>query len=196
MDTMIIIDDILISEDILHKEFVCDLSQCKGGCCVEGDAGAPLEPHELDEVKKAFEIVKSEMSADALDVVSKEGTHTFDEDYTHVTPIIGTGICVYGYYDQTGTVKCLIEKAHSEGKLDFKKPMSCHLYPIVQSKTDAAVLLNYLPRPTLCAPACKLGEKLKVPVYAFLKEPLIRKFGKDFYDTLEEVALEYQKSFD
>lgn len=185
---MIIIDDILVSEDILEKEFVCDLKKCKGGCCVEGDAGAPLEKKELKEIKKAFEIVKHEMSSEALAVVEEQGTYTRDEDYQFVTPIIGNGICVYGYYDEQGIVKCLIEKAYYEGKTKFKKPISCHLYPILFSKTSEYDYLNYQPRKSLCAPACKLGEKLKIPVFKFLKEPLIRKFGEDFYNCIEEIA--------
>jgi len=184
---MIIIDDILISEDILEKQFVCDLSKCKGGCCVEGDAGAPLTEEELHEVENAFNEIKNEMTPAARAEVKKSGTHTLDDDFTFVTPIVDDGICVYGYYDNKGVVKCLIEKAHSEGRLSFKKPISCHLFPILYTKTETAEFINYQPRETLCAPACKLGETLKVPVYQFLKEPLIRKFGEDWFTALEHI---------
>lgn len=187
---MIIIDDILISEDILSKKFVCDLSQCKGGCCVEGDAGAPLEKHELAEVKKAFKKVKGEMSPVALAEVKKSGVYLLDDDHTYVTPIIGDGICVYGYYNNKGVVKCLIEKAHNEGKLSFKKPISCHLFPVLHTKTESSEFINYQPRKELCAAACTLGDVLQVPVYEFLKEPLIRKFGEKFYDAMDHIAKE------
>ncbi len=187
---MIIIDDVLVADDILNKQFVCDLNSCKGGCCVEGDAGAPLEKHELKEVEKAFAEIKNEMSLEAIAEVTKNGTHTLDDDYTYVTPIVNDGICVYGTYDKQGIVKCLIEKAYNEGRLSFKKPISCHLFPILYTKNESAEFINYQPREKLCAPACSLGEQLKVPVYKFLKEPLIRKFGEEWYGALEHIAEE------
>lgn len=188
---MIIIDDILVSEDIVEKRFVCDLTSCKGGCCVEGDAGAPLHKDELKEIKKAFKEIKNEMSPEALAEVKRLGTHTTDEDFTYVTPTVGDGICVYGYHDEQGIVKCLIEKAHNEGRLSFKKPITCHLFPILHTKTDEAEFLNYQPRETLCKAACTLGEKLKVPAYVFLKEPLIRKYGEGFYNALDTISKEH-----
>ena len=187
---MIIVDDILVSDNILDKKFVCDLTQCKGGCCVEGDAGAPLEAHELKEVEKAYAAVQHEMSIEAIAEVERHGAHVQDADYTHVTPIVNDGICVYGYYDNKGIVKCLIEKANREGRLSFKKPISCHLFPILYTKSESAEFLNYQPREKLCAPACVLGEKLQVPVYQFLKEPLIRKFGEEWFDALEHIDKE------
>ncbi len=188
---MIIIDDILVSEDIVEKRFVCDLTSCKGGCCVEGDAGAPLNKDELKEVKKAFKEIKGEMSAEALAEVKRVGTHTTDDDFTYVTPTVGDGICVYGYHDEQGIVKCLIEKAHREGRISFKKPITCHLFPILHTKTDEAEFLNYQPRETLCKAACTLGEKLQVPAYVFLKEPLIRKYGEGFYNALDTISKEH-----
>lgn len=193
MDAMIIVDDVLVSNDILDKQFVCDLTQCKGGCCVEGDAGAPLTKDELAEVHTAFEEIKAEMSPEALAEVKKNGTHTRDDDFTYVTPVINEGICVYGYYDDKGIVKCLIEKANREGRLSFKKPISCHLFPILYTKNETAEFINYQPRKKLCAPACKLGEKLQVPVYQFLKEPLIRKFGEEWFNALEHIDKEMRE---
>ncbi len=184
---MIIVDDVLVADEILNKQFICDLTRCKGGCCVEGDAGAPLEKEELKEVKAAFSVIKDEMTEAALKEVEQTGTHTIDDDYSYVTPTVGNGICVYGYYDEQGIVKCLIEKAYNEGKIAFKKPISCHLFPILYTQTPAAEFLNYEPRKKLCAPACSLGEKLQVPVYQFLKEPLIRKFGEDWFNALEHI---------
>jgi hypothetical protein len=185
---MIIIDDILISDDILEEEFVCHLEKCKGGCCVDGDAGAPLAKNEIKKVKEVFKHVKHEMSEEALAEVKRVGTHTTDEDFGYVTPVVNGGICVYGYSDENGIVKCLMEKAYNEGKTDFKKPISCHLYPIRETKNTNYMALNYQPRKTLCAPACRLGKKLGVKVYQFLKEPIIRKYGLAFYDAIENIA--------
>lgn len=190
---MIIIDDILISDEILQEEFVCNLEKCKGGCCVDGDAGAPLQKDELKKVKEAYNILKDELSPEALAEIKRVGTHTTDEDFGYVTPAIDGGICVYGYTDEAGIVKCLIEKAYREGKTTFKKPISCHLYPIRETKTAHHMALNYQPREVLCAPACKLGKKLKVKVYEFLKEPLIRKYGEAFYGALETIARQVAK---
>lgn len=185
---MIIIDDILISEDILKEEFICHLEKCKGGCCVDGDAGAPLAKSELKEMKKVFKIIQHEMSPEALEEVKRVGAYTTEEEFGYVTPAINGGICVYGYEDAQGIVKCLIEKAFMEGRTDFKKPISCHLYPIRETKTQYMNALNYSPRETLCAPACALGKQVGLKVYQFLKEPLIRKFGEPFYQALDTIA--------
>ena len=183
---MIIIDDILISDEIIKEEFICNLDKCKGGCCVDGDAGAPLAKNELKDMKQVFKLIQHEMSAEALAEVERVGVYTTEEEFGYVTPAINGGICVYGYEDEKGIVKCLIEKAYYGGKTQFKKPISCHLYPIREIKTNTMNALNYEPRETLCAPACKLGKKEGVKVYEFLKEPLIRKFGEGFYQALDE----------
>jgi hypothetical protein len=185
---MIIIDDIVISEDIINEEFICDLSKCKGGCCVDGDAGAPLDKSELKKIKEVYKIIKDELSPEAMQEIKKVGPYTQEEYFGYVTPAINGGICVYGYTDDKGIVKCLIEKAYYEGRTDFKKPISCHLYPIRETKTATYNALNYSPRESLCAPACKLGKKEKVKVYEFLKEPLIRRFGDEFYGVLDRIA--------
>lgn len=185
---MIIIDDILISEDILKEEFICHLEKCKGGCCVDGDAGAPLAKSELKEMKKVFKIIQHEMSPEALEEVKRVGAYTTEEEFGYVTPAINGGICVYGYEDAQGIVKCLIEKAFMEGRTEFKKPISCHLYPIRETKTQYMNALNHSPRETLCAPACALGKQVGLKVYQFLKEPLIRKFGEPFYQALDTIA--------
>lgn len=185
---MIIIDDILISDEILNEEFVCDLTSCKGGCCVDGDAGAPLAKDELKQIKSVYKIIENELSQEAKDEIKRVGPYTTEEHFGYVTPAINGGICVYGYTDEKGIVKCLIEKAYYEGRTDFKKPISCHLYPIRVTKNENYVALNYEPRETLCSDACYLGKKLKVKVYEFLKEPLIRKYGEDFYYALDTIA--------
>lgn len=188
MDKMIIIDDILISDDIIKEEFICNLSKCKGGCCVDGDAGAPLAKDELKQLKKVYKLIKDELSDEAKTEIKRVGPYTTEEDFGYVTPAINGGICVYGYTDELGIVKCLIEKAYLEGRTDFKKPISCHLYPIRETKNQNFMALNYSPRQKLCAPACKLGKEQGVKVYEFLKEPLIRKYGEPFYYALDTIA--------
>lgn len=185
---MIEIDNKLIGDEILDAHFVCDLEACKGGCCVEGDAGAPITQEEADKIKEIYPIVKKYLTEESQMIIEESGTHWVDEDHDLVTPTIGDGICVYGYHDEKGIVKCAIEKAYLNGEVDFKKPISCHLFPVIARSTPLFDILNYYPRPKLCAPACELGEKLKVPVYKFLKEPLIRKYGEDFYNELDAVA--------
>ena len=185
---MIIIDDILISDEIIQDEFVCDLTSCKGGCCVDGDAGAPLEKDELKKIKAAYKVIEHELSDEARAEIKRVGAYTTEEYFGYVTPAINGGICVYGYQDEQGIVKCLIEKAYYEGRTDFKKPISCHLFPIRVTKNENFMALNYEPRESLCSAACSLGKKLKVKVYEFLKEPLIRKYGEGFYNALDTIA--------
>ena len=188
---MIAIDNILLSDEIVEEEFVCDLSRCKGGCCVDGDCGAPLTQEETTILAEIYPAVTPYLNPDYIPHIQEQGTHTVDPEYGYVTPTVNGGICAYGYYDEEGIVKCAIEKAWKEGKIDFRKPISCHLYPIRITTIPGYENVNYEPRKTLCKPACKLGRKLKVPVYQFLKEPLIRKYGEEFYDTLHQIAQEH-----
>src|SRR5690606_10625356 len=153
---MIAIEDKLISDEVVEAQFVCDLHKCKGGCCVDGDTGAPITQEEADIIEDIYPLIKSSLSPRAIAQVEEEGAYSFDDEYGLVTPTIDGGICVYGYYDEQGIVKCAIEKAYNEGKQNFKKPISCHLYPIRVSSIDDYDALNYEPRPSLCKPACKL----------------------------------------
>ncbi len=188
---MIAIDNALISDDVVEKHFVCDLVKCKGGCCVDGDTGAPITQEEANIIEDLYPQLKDLLSDNAIALIEDEGTHTFDEEYGLVTPTLNGGICVYGYFDEQGVVKCAIEKRYNEGVIDFKKPISCHLFPIRITEYDTYDAVNYEPRPTLCKPACKLGKSLQVPVYQFLKEPLIRKYGEEFYKALDATAREH-----
>lgn len=190
---MIIIDDKLIGDEVVDAHFVCDLSKCKGGCCEDGDAGAPLEEYELKILDEKYEIFSPYMIQAGKDVIAQKGKYEFTEEFGYVTPTINDGLCAYAFHDKDGIIKCAIEQAYNDGKLDWKKPISCHLYPIriQESIIDPSLeFLNYSPREEdhLCNPACQLGEELKVPVYKFLKEPLIRKYGQEFYDTLDATA--------
>lgn len=190
---MIAIDNILVSDALVEEQFVCDLAKCKGGCCVDGDAGAPLQPDELAQIDAVFEAVKPYLPKEHLAEIDRQGKYLHDREFGWVTPAINGGICVYAITNNKGIVHCGIEQAYNDGKVSWKKPISCHLYParIKPSRDGKHEYVNYEPRETLCQPACKLGKKLKVPVYQFLKESLVRKYGQEFYDTLDAVAKDY-----
>ena len=191
---MIEIDNILISDEVVEEHFVCDLLKCKGGCCVDGDAGAPLENKELKELEHAYNEVAPYLTKEGKRRIQQEGKYVYDREFGWVTPTISNGMCAYGTIDEKGIVKCGIEQAFNDGKTGWKKPISCHLFPIRIKKTVRSELVNYEPREDLCSAACKLGKKLKVPVYQFLKEPLIRKYGKDFFEALAATAHHYEEN--
>ncbi|MDQ6762077.1 MAG: DUF3109 family protein [Bacteroidota bacterium] len=192
---MIAIDDILISDEVIEEQFVCDLAKCKGGCCVDGDAGAPLENDELKEIEKAYDAVLPYLTEESKKEINRQGLYTYDREFGWVTPTISSGMCAYGIIDKSGIVKCGIEQAYNDGNVSWRKPISCHLFPIKikKSKSGKADLVNYEPREDLCKAACKLGKKLKVPVHIFLKDALIRKYGIEFYESLCATA-EYRLS--
>ncbi len=188
---MIEIDNVLLSDEIVKEHFVCDLTKCKGGCCEDGDAGAPLTGRETDILNEIFETIKPYLTPEGLEEIENKGRYYYDKSFGWVTPTINGGICAYGFRDEQGIIKCGIEQAYLDGKISWKKPISCHLYPIKIKKTKTYELVNYEPRETMCKPACILGRKLKVPVYVFLKEALIRQYGEDFYGVLEQIATQY-----
>ena len=187
---MIAINNILISDEVVKEQFVCDLGKCKGACCVDGDAGAPLEKEELQHINDVFEAVLPDLNEESKKEIDRQGRYVYDKEYGWVTPTIDSKICVYGIVDKQGIVKCGIEQAYLDGKVTWKKPISCHLFPIItkKSKRTTTEYVNYEPREDNCKAACALGKKLKVPVYQFLKEPLIRKFGQEFYEALDATA--------
>lgn len=188
---MIAIDNVLVSDDVVEAKFICDLQKCKGGCCEDGDAGAPLTKEEMAIIKENLEIVKEYMTPEGLREISKTGKFTYDVEFGWVTPTINNAICAYGFRDSEGIIKCAFEAAYYDGKIKWKKPISCHLYPITIKQAKEYTMVNYEPRAVLCKPACALGKKAKLPVYQFLKEALERRFGTEFYDTLHQVALEH-----
>jgi len=180
---MILIDNTAISDDIADKYFVCNLNACKGACCVEGDAGAPLTQDELPILEEIYDAVKPYLSAEGIKAIEEKGLYEVDEDGEFCTTTVGNKECTFAIYDQNKILKCGIEQAYKDGKTTFQKPISCHLYPIRISKTDQFELLNYS-RWHICAPACTHGNELKVPIYKFLKQPLIRKYGEVWYEKL------------
>lgn len=189
---MIQIDDTLVSLDVLESKFICDLSHCKGICCVEGDSGAPLLEEEVAELEKALPVIWDDLSPEAQDIIDKQGVSYVDVEGDLVTSIVNNKDCVFTCYDADGTCKCAVEKAYRAGKLSFYKPVSCHLYPIRVTEYDTFSAVNYH-RWEICKAAEVLGKKVGMPVYKYLKEPLIRRFGADWYDSLEEVAIEWEK---
>lgn len=187
---MIAIDNVLLSDEILSEEFVCDLSACKGACCVDGDAGAPLENKELKELNAALPHVLPYLDDISRREIGRQGNYVYDKEFGWVTPTIDSKMCVYGIIDNSGIVKCAIEQAYNDKKISWKKPISCHLFPIIvkKSKDGVTQFANYQPREDSCKQACTLGKKLQVPVYKFLEEPLTRKFGDEFFAALEATA--------
>lgn len=184
---MLLIEDKLVHEEVIQKHFVCDLNACKGACCVEGEGGAPLEKGEIEYLKDHFEEIKAFLTPEGIAVVEKQGVFTKhpNDEYTRKTSLINGGACAFINYDD-GVAGCGIEKAYEAGVIDFKKPVSCHLYPIRIEKSSAGStdILRF-DEWEICDPACKLGSQLKVPLYKFLKDALIRKYGASFYEGLD-----------
>ena len=174
---------VILSDDIKEQFFVCNLEKCKGACCVEGDLGAPLDEDELPVMEQITEAVLPYLSEEGKEAIREQGPYILDEDGDYSTPTIGGRECAYAIYDERGILKCGIEQAYNDGKVSFKKPISCHLYPIRITRYDEFEAANY-DRWSICSPACHLGKELHVPVYKFLKDALIRKYGEDWYQGL------------
>lgn len=189
---MIQIDDKVISTDLFTRKYLCDLSKCKGECCDEGDSGAPLEDIETAILDDIYPMVEPYLNDKEKEEIARQGKWVVDEDGDKVTPIINGRECVYTYRDEDGTWKCAIEKAYNEGKINFRKPISCHLYPIRVTKYKKFEALNFHEW-HVCKPAIELGEKVGLPVYKFLKEPIIRAYGEAFYEAMEELAPEVEE---
>ncbi len=183
---MILVGNVVLSDDIKENFFVCDLEACKGACCVEGDSGAPLDDDETKILEEIYPLVKDYITEEGRQVIEAQGTWVIDSDGDKVTPTLGANReCAYALYDARGILKCGIEQAYLDGKTSWKKPISCHLYPIRLTKYDQYDALNYN-RWHICDPACQLGKSLQVPLYAFLKDALVRKYGEAWYEELIE----------
>ena len=194
---MIVIDNVLVSDDIVEKQFVCDLAKCKGGCCEDGDAGAPLDEEELSTIADVYETIKPYLSDASISEIDKKGKYVFNKEFGWVTPTLSddSEICAYGIREKNGMIKCAFEQAYYEGKIKWKKPVSCHLFPIIaeKRKDGTSDRMNYEPRQRLCNPACSLGRQLQVPTYQFLKEAVVRKYGEGFYEALDAIAKKRSK---
>ena len=177
----------IVSEDIIKKDFVCNLSACKGACCIDGDAGAPLEKNETKILEEIYPKVKPFLRKEGIEAIENQGTSIVSEDGELETPLIKGADCAYVIFDKKNVALCAIEEAYNQGETDFKKPISCHLYPVRVQEYSEFSAVNYH-QWQICDDACTLGKELQVPVYKFVKQALIRKFGEDWYTSLEQVA--------
>jgi hypothetical protein len=181
----------IVSEDLLEKEFVCNLSACKGACCIEGDAGAPLSQEETEILERIYPQVKPFLRQEGIDAIEAQGTWITSDFDELETPLVNHEECAYVIFDDKGTALCAIEEAYNQGLVDWKKPVSCHLYPIRVRDYSEFSAVNFH-QWEICDDACSLGKELQVPVYKFVKDGLIRKFGEHWYSELEKVAKEKQ----
>ena len=190
---MLQIQDTLVSDEVILESFVCDLSRCHGACCVEGDCGAPVEESEKRLLEDLLPRIEPYMRPEGIEAVRLQGAWT-DDPYDHApsTPLVNGRECAYLTFSADGTALCAIEQAYLDGRIAFQKPISCHLYPIRLSRILSFTALNSH-RWDICRDACALGRKLGVPVYKFLREPLIRRFGQAWYDELCLTAREYAR---
>ena len=190
---MVEIQDTLVSFDVFREPFCCDLTACGGACCVEGDAGAPLALEEIADLEEAAEALSDELTPEAREVIDREGVAYIDKDGQMVSSIVGGKDCVFAVQNDDGLTLCAIDRAYREGRLNIRKPISCALYPIRLSKVGGMTAVNYH-RWSICGGACKLGKEMNLPLYKFLKEPLIRAFGQKWYDECDLVCGELKKA--
>lgn len=186
------IGNTIVSLDVLEKEFCCDLDSCKGCCCIEGDAGAPLTDNEEEKIRQILPVLLPEMRKEAREIVEQNGISYLDPTGDKVTQIVDGKDCVFARTDHNGWCYCVIERAYNAGKIDFKKPVSCHLYPIRLAEHPTFTAVEYH-RWDICHSARQCGKKLHLPLYKYLKEPLVRRFGEDWYNELCLVAEEWKK---
>jgi hypothetical protein len=180
----------LVSSQLFERKFVCDLNACKGACCVEGNSGAPLKSNEIALLEDHLEEIESFMTEEGKQVANEKGVFYLDIEREPVTSLINDGACVFAYFDSQGIAKCAVEAAYRAKKINFNKPQSCHLYPIRIKRLYDKVVLAYNEW-DICSPACACGERLNVPVYTFLQEPIKRVFGAVFYEELSKVATQW-----
>ncbi|MDX2431126.1 MAG: DUF3109 family protein [Bacteroides sp.] len=191
---MIQIGDKIVSKDLFDHHFICHLQKCEGNCCVFGDSGAPLDDDEVKILDEHIESIKPFMRAEGIHEVNEQGSWMVDRDGDKVTPLVNKEECAYVIFED-GIAWCAIEKAFNSGSVQFQKPVSCHLYPIRVSSLKTGVALNYH-RWSICEPARVLGAKEQMPVFRFLKGPITRVYGSDFYEEMELVYEELGKRVD
>lgn len=184
-NAMIIIDNVIVTDEFLNARFCCQLARCKGECCVAGDAGAPLDPEEVGIIEENIEEIKLYMRPEGIEAIEQNDVYDYDDEGNMVTQLVNNEECAFVYFHENGTALCAIEKAYNEGKIDFWKPISCHLYPIRLVEKDGFIYINYHEW-SVCVPAKRHGEKEGIPLYKFLRQPLVRRFGEDWYNRLVE----------
>jgi len=182
----------ILSEEIIENDFVCNLTACKGACCIDGDAGAPLEDNETEILVDIYSDIKPLLRPEGIDAIEDLGAFVKGDDGEWETPLINGSECAYVIFTENKTAKCGFEEAYDQGIIKWKKPISCHLYPIRIKEYTELTAVNYH-KWEICDPACSLGVELKVPIYKFVKEALVRKFGQKWYHDLEKIASEITK---
>jgi len=182
----------LVSTQLFEKQFVCDLNSCKGACCIQGNSGAPLTFEEIHLLEESMDSLRPFMSNEGIEAIEKGGVFYMDQENEPVTTLINGGMCAFAIVDEQGVAKCAVECASVKNKISFEKPISCHLYPIRIKKFHEKKALVF-DSWDICAPACSCGEKMKMPVYKFLKSAIIREFGTEFYDQLLFTAAQWAK---
>lgn len=182
----------IVSEDVIEKEFVCNLSACKGECCIAGDAGAPLDKDEVEIMNEIYPKIKPFLRKEGIAAIEEQGATITTDLGDLETPLVNDAECAYVVFDDKKTALCGIEAAYLAGEISWKKPISCHLYPVRIQNYSSFSAVNYHSW-SICDDACALGEDLKVPTYKFLKEPLIRKFGEEWYEELVTIAKNHTK---
>ncbi len=194
---MLVIENVLVADEITEKQFVCNLEKCRGACCEEGDAGAPLDREELQLVNQYYEKIKPYLTDQAIKHIERNGKYAYHVEFGWVTPTLPQDreICAYGKRDENGVIQCAFERAWQDKVIDWKKPVSCHLFPAIieKGKKGGYDRMNYEPRQVHCRAACTLGKKLKVPLHQFLQEAITRKYGKDFYEILDAAVKDKQE---
>ena len=191
---MLEIGNTLISLDLIERFFCCNLDACHGECCIEGEAGAPISKEEYNKLKEILPIVWDDLLPAAKEVINESGVGYIDSDGDLVTSIVDGKNCVFTCYGEGGMCYCAIEKAYREGRTDFYKPISCHLYPVRLPEYPDFTAINYH-RWKICKAAEVLGRKEGIRLYQFLKDPLIRRFGKDWYDELVTACEAYLEQY-
>ena len=184
---MLSIENTLISDELISEDFVCNISKCKGVCCVAGEAGAPLDAEETTYLQKNYSKIKPFLNANGIKSIEEQGVYVKGADGEFETPLVGGEECVYTVFSDSGVAECGIENAYKQGVIEFQKPISCHLYPVRIRSYENMVAVNYHSW-SICSDACSFGSALKIPVYQFVKAALIRKFGQEWFDVLEAYA--------
>lgn len=189
---MLLIENTLVSDELISENFVCNISKCKGECCVAGEAGAPLEKEETTYLEKNYLKIKPFLNSKGIKSIEEQGVFVKGYDGDFETPLVNGEECAYTVFSESGIASCGIENAHKQGAIDFQKPISCHLYPVRIQYYEKMVSVNYHSW-TICSEACSFGDSLKIPIYQFVKIALIRKFGKTWFQALEEYAKKTSK---